>query len=289
MSVTSAFEKWAKGFSGCDGGNLKGDVWFCGIEWGLGKDHPIDEELKADRSKPPQEYRSPEEILKYPNVGIRLIKLITAMRGGSVQEYSRIAFETPFPFHKQSQYFKLNLFPVACKDTQAPWTEALKEATGFPTKAECLQWCRRNRFPEMRFWVEKGKPKLIVGFGARWEADFRKAFGFGASKGTTETVEGQKLIWMQNDDSILAIIPFLGWQGGLLNRDDSIQAFGKRLAQILIAKHFQRAVSQVYFPPNESLSHGSSYPTVSGSPLIVGFNPWALPTAIEFVHCVDVF
>jgi hypothetical protein len=234
MSVTPAFEKWAKGFSGCDGGNLKGEVWFCGIEWGLGKDHPIEEELKVDRSAVPQEYRSPEEILKYPNVGVRLIKLITAIRGGSVQDYHRVAYETPFPFDRQSQYFKINLFPVACKDTRAIWGEALKANTGFPTKADCLQWCRQNRFPEMRGWVEKGKPKLIVGFGARWEPDFRNAFGFTTAKGSTETIEeGLNLVWMRIGKTTLAIIPFLGWQGGLLSRDHSIQAFGKRLGVIL--------------------------------------------------------
>lgn len=126
MGVTPAFERWSKGYSGCDGGNLKGEVWFCGIEWGLGKEHPIDEELKVDRSKVPQEYASSEVILKYPNVGIRLIKLITAMRGGSVQNYDYVARETPFPFHKRSQYFKLNLFPVACKDTHGPRRSRLR-------------------------------------------------------------------------------------------------------------------------------------------------------------------
>lgn len=86
----------------------------------------------------------------------------------------------------------------------------------------------------MRAWVNKGKPKLIVGFGARWESDFRNAFGFTAAKGNMEIIEeGLNLIWMQNGKTTLAIIPFLGWQGGLLSRDQSIQAFGKRLGAIL--------------------------------------------------------
>ena len=34
--ITKDFERWALGFSGCDGGNPNGSVWLCGIEFGGG-------------------------------------------------------------------------------------------------------------------------------------------------------------------------------------------------------------------------------------------------------------
>src|SRR3990172_9532296 len=66
LNVTPEFEKWARGFSGCDGGNPKGSIWLCGIEWGLGKEHSLEEELRTPVSEPPQIYKSSEDVLKSP-------------------------------------------------------------------------------------------------------------------------------------------------------------------------------------------------------------------------------
>jgi hypothetical protein len=232
MSGTPAFEKWAKGFSGCDGGNLNGEVWFCGIEWGLGKEHFIWDEMKTDCTSPPQEYKSAEENLSY-QLNRKLMKLIAAMKGGSVSEYRNIAYNNPFPFHRKSNYFKLNLFPVACRSTSAEWTEELKVATGFSTKAQCLQWCRYNRFPTMRGWVEEGSPKLLVCYGSSYKDDFKEAFGFTGAKEYRETIEGLNLVWMRKKKTTLAIIPFLNFQKGLLNSDHLVGAFGKFLGTLL--------------------------------------------------------
>lgn len=106
-NVSPDFATWAKGFSGCNGGNLHGAIWACGIEWGTGKDHEISRELRDNVSNPPQIYRSLEDIIRYP-YGIKLIKLITAM--GLPGRYTN-----QFPFHPKSQFFQLNLFPIAFK------------------------------------------------------------------------------------------------------------------------------------------------------------------------------
>jgi hypothetical protein len=36
LKPKTEFTKWAKSLSGCDGGNLKSEYYFCGIEWGTG-------------------------------------------------------------------------------------------------------------------------------------------------------------------------------------------------------------------------------------------------------------
>jgi hypothetical protein len=231
MNVTQDFEKWAKGYSGCDGGNLHGSVWFCGIEWGTGTDHDLKAELRDSVSEPPQKYRALQDVLRDPisgkshPYGVRLIKLITAMRLPA-------GYSEPFPFHRRSQFFKLNLFPVAFKEVDPQlWIDKYQTATGLATRDSYVQWCRENRFPQMRSWVEKGKPKLIVGIGAGKERkpDFKGAFGFTDAQENEETIEGKKLVWMRNGKAILAIIPFLGYQNGLLNSDQLVQTFGERL------------------------------------------------------------
>jgi hypothetical protein len=232
MDSTQDFEKWAKGFSGCDGGNLSGSVWFCGIEWGAGEQHDLEKEVIESVSEPPQIYDTPDVILKYP-YGIKLLKLITAMRGNAVSDYLNVADETPFPFHRDSDSFKLNLFPVAFKNVDPRlWVEKYSAITGIRTIEAYLEWCRKNRFPAIRSWMQRGEPKLVVGVGRSNESDFRMAFGFNGRE-NVETIEGLKLVWLSNGKSILSVIPFLGYQRNLLNSDRLLQAFGKRLGGFL--------------------------------------------------------
>src|SRR2546428_1622269 len=159
MNVTRDFERWATAFSGCNGGNLHGAIWFCGIEWGTGKDHEIGEELRKNVSKPQQIYQSLEDISKnaatgklYP-YGVKLIKLIRAMRLSD-------DYTTPFPFHRQAQFFQLNLVPIAFKevDTQLG-IDRHRMATGLPARDAHVQRGREYRLPQMRSWVQHGNPK----------------------------------------------------------------------------------------------------------------------------------
>jgi len=46
-------------------------------------------------------------------------------------------------------------------------------------------------------WVEKAKPKLIVGVGRSRKADFKAAFGFTDARETDETIVGRKLVLMR--------------------------------------------------------------------------------------------
>ena len=41
--VTEEFKKIAVSFAGGDGGNPKSEVWFCGLEWGIGDEASPDD------------------------------------------------------------------------------------------------------------------------------------------------------------------------------------------------------------------------------------------------------
>ena len=43
MMVTEDFKKVAVSFAGGDGGNPNSDVWFCGLEWGIGDEASPDD------------------------------------------------------------------------------------------------------------------------------------------------------------------------------------------------------------------------------------------------------
>lgn len=236
MNVTPEFERCAKSFSGCDGGNLKGSSWLCGVEWGMGVKHVLEEQLKKPDTKSPQVYKTPEDALKGPSgrpfpVNLMFLKLISAMRGRPVEDWRSIAYEKPFPFHRRSDFFKLNLFPIAFNNREAPWTDDEKKLTGLATKAEYYEWCRENRFPRIRSWVKRGRPRLIICVGLEDQLDYQKAFGLGGVV-NSERIEGVRLVWMSDGRAIFAVVPYPSSQSGL-NSNKRIQAFGKRLRDIL--------------------------------------------------------
>ena len=136
-----------------------------------------------------------------------------------------------FPFHRESDFFQLNLYPIAFRKVDSHlWVDKYKAATGLSTRDEYLEWCRRNRFPEIRSWMERGRPKLIVGVGSSFQDDFRTAFGFHGGE-NEENIEGRTLAWMSNGSTFLAVIPFLGQFQ--LDSDRRLQAFGHRLGALM--------------------------------------------------------
>lgn len=240
MNATPQFQTWAQGFAGCDGGNLNGSIWFCGIEWGTGKDHHLQTEMLTDVSQPRQLYQSGEDVLRDRVSGRRyqlnerLLKLIAAINGQPIAEYKSLASENPFPFHRNSDYFKMNLFPIAYRSlNDRTWSEDYAVATGIATLAGYLDWCKHHRFPRIRSWMERSNPRLIICYGMLSKVDFHDAFG-GSEPWQTEQISALPLLWKLTNagKTRLAIIPFLRPGRGVLSSAEQLQAFGQRLAAL---------------------------------------------------------
>lgn len=135
--MTSAkFERWALGFSGCDGGNPKGCVWLCGLEWG--GDETKETFSFTDVSRPSAINPKDETFLKYP-YNWRAMKLLAALNGAPPTESYTDFFRRQSCFASNSDYFKLNLYPISFKTTShSRWTKWLEKETGFATKQEYL-------------------------------------------------------------------------------------------------------------------------------------------------------
>ena len=245
MSAKKEFSRWALGFSGCDGGDIGSPeeraIWVCGIEWGGGHD-PY--ELKKDMANtsiatiPPEGYKKWDENLNY-NFNIRIMKLLGAINGYSVYKsrnnnYKDFAKEIR-PFIKGSKgYFKLNLYPIAFKNTNATlWRKEYYNLTGFTEKKDYMSWCRKKRFPRIREWVAKYKPRLILCFGKSYKEDFKLAFADEDSKFRCINVDDKKLYWCVNaDGAIVVILPFVIGRYGL-NKDCLIQKAAEEIAKLL--------------------------------------------------------
>lgn len=237
----AVFRRWCLGFSGCEGGDLGRPqhpaIWVCGIE--PGGPHAVDAHAlamhiaQADVAQPALGYDDWRENLS-GSFRRRIAKLLTALHGEPVADYRRFA-EQYRPFTQGSHGFcRLNLYPVGFADTDlARWDASFAQLSGFARKADYLAWCDQHRLPAMRRWARASRPRLVVGLGKSYAAQFCAAFLDPDTAITQENMVGKSLSWgVNHDSSMLAIVPFLTSPSGL-QADATIQAFGLRLRELL--------------------------------------------------------
>lgn len=236
------FKKWASGFSGCDGGDIgtKGNpsIWVSGLEWGGGHDQEaLKADIEADMEISPSGYESASANRAYI-FNRQTLKLLTAIDGKPVSEYIDWN-EEKAPFTQGSKgYFKMNLFPIAFKDTgHQRWLDDFSEVTGFSNKQQYLDWCRSVRFQNIQSWVTKFCPKLILCFGKTYINDFAAALKDGTPNFTKMPILNRELSWTRTSDGVLiAVCPFPVNRYGL-NSDVLLQAFGERIRQLMVGAH----------------------------------------------------
>lgn len=251
MTNNEKFSKWALGYSGCDGGDIgtpeKPSLWFCGIEWGGGYPNNVEELIKIfsqNVEKPPKghedwideqgkHHQAWEVNLDYI-YNRQCMKLLSAFEGGNVEDYKKFAKEKK-PFTEESYgYFKINLYPLAFKNTSSfHWKDGFSDATGIETKNDYIQFIRNNRFPVMYSWVKQHRPKVIICTGKTYENDFISAFSDEKIQLTTEIIGERNMQWGVNTfGTIIFIIPFMVNRYGL-NKNETIQKFGERMKAIM--------------------------------------------------------
>lgn len=234
--VTQRFSDWAMSFAGCDGGDLgtkeRPATWICGIEWGGGHDpKKLESHLSDGPQKPCLGYESWTENLAYI-FNWQTMKLLSAINGGSVENYKVFA-ENVRPFVKDSSgFFKMNLFPFAFPNTDVShWSSEFSSITGFATKSDYLGWCRAHRLTLISTWTKEHQPSLVVGLGKTYRDDFGVAFG--VSKWSEEFVEQHQISWARNESgSLVVVLPFMVNRNGL-TRNSAIQSVGQRIAVLL--------------------------------------------------------
>ena len=166
------------------------------------------------------------------------LKLISVLRGGQASDF-RATAENVRPFVAgNNRYFKLNLYPIAFKDTShAKWLTGFSEITGFARKEDYIEWCRANRFPVLRQWAEKYHPKLIICFGKTYIDDFKLAFVGNKCPHEQALLCGKELSWFRaNFHTLVAVCPFPVNRYGL-NSNASLQAFGDKLRALSDHEH----------------------------------------------------
>ena len=237
ISANIEFSEWAKGYSGCDGGNIKGSIWFCGIEFGGGH---TEESLVFEKQEiPPYVDESYREEFKTYQYNWKILKIYSTLVGGNPANYKKIYRESR-AFDKDSDVFKMNLYPIAFHNESSElWKEWHYRKTGLPTKHLYQAWCQVERFPVIRSWIKENKPRAIICTGTTYLREFVLAFDgiehlFRPLN--QESLIGGGLYWIpiNQGQTILFVTPFLG-QGGLKS-DVQIESHASKIRDICIEK-----------------------------------------------------
>ena len=213
--------------STCDGGDpgspLDPSVWLFGIEPGW----RLEDEAASEVPSPEAEERLEEYSIDLQlqwRFNQQAFKLLAAIEGGSPDDYREFAKRAQ-PFACSSKgYLKGNLFPIPFNKV-GDWDEAAIAMTGFATKDEYHSWVRAVRLPILKAWIERCRPRLLIGSGISHLGDFLAIAGADESPDafTFEVNGHSKRVFISKSGVVpVAIVPHLS--GGIhsLNSNQSI-------------------------------------------------------------------
>ncbi|WP_198288730.1 DNA translocase FtsK [Pandoraea sp. B-6] len=222
-------------FVGCDSDELAAgtpsapSIWLFGIEHGTYKS----QHDGADPTSGSDEYSIGLQ-RKWP-YNQKAFKLLAAMKGFSVANWSEFA-ETHQPFVRGSRgYFKGNLYPFACHDV-GHWPQDAADETGIADKREYQAWCRDHRLPAIRSWVEEYQPEVFIGVGIGYRADFASAV-FDDLVTLNESVisarnQTRRVFHQSAGRKKLVVVPHFSSPSGL-NSDALLQRTGEFIADLV--------------------------------------------------------
>lgn len=214
------------------------DIWICGYEFATHSENESDLEFNELPSPPyvgGRHWTNRQDFLK-SQYNLKALKLLMALENKEVSlEGSKAFFNEHSCFDCNSNYFKLNIFPIGFPNTKhGNWPDWMTSKTGFSRKAEYLHWCSEHRFPVLRSWVSHYSPKLIICTGTKSCGEFQSAFGTGNEEVfTTEAADKQiKYFVTNNNRTLVAVTYFLGGPYGLIS-DKQLALTGKKLSELL--------------------------------------------------------
>ncbi len=238
MAVGKSFESLALSFYGCDGGNLRSKIWFCGLEWG--------DDLNWKEGKEGQElvtimkdsgYGDSEENLRDFSQNISWkYGFIDAVTTGVNQkicwfinyyfgidmsdsyQYDDFVVENKICFNDPDGIgFKMNLFPLNSPEHDHDWDENRARFSGFFARKAYEEWCEVHRGAFFQKLVRENNPEVIIATGKTSLLKFVRFFGAEAiplqeASLNEITISYCKLPYC---DTLLIITPFFGGPSGI--------------------------------------------------------------------------
>jgi len=218
-------------FIGCDGGDVGSpahpSIWLVGIEHGTF--NSIHDSPDSGQECQDEDY-SVKIQLGWP-YNRNAFKLLAALEGQAIDSYREFAMSRRI-FEKGSEgYFKGNLYPYASRRV-SEWSDAAQRSTGMD-KRDFQIHCERQWFPVIRSWVERYRPRLVIGVGNSFKRQFSQAILGQALSFETEKFSvnghGKRLNFATHDGTLLAVVPHISGSSMGLNSDVSLQEAGARI------------------------------------------------------------
>lgn len=225
-------------FTGCDSDELQAgsksnpSIWLLGLEHGTF--NSIHDKNRSSQIVDDQDYSI--ALQKTWPYNRSAFKLLSAMHTGyGIDKHEQFA-EDFQPFVKGSTgFFKGNLYPVPCHAVK-DWEEEAQKVSGASTKEEYLDWCRSERLPVIKKWVEEYSPKVIIGVGITNRHEFSSAV-FGEEVPLAEEViaingHRKRIFHHVQGEKRLVVIPHFSGRYGL-NSNASLQQAGEFISSLL--------------------------------------------------------
>jgi hypothetical protein len=222
----------------CDGGDAGSpeapSIWLLGLEPGWSAADQK-RENEAGTTALGQSATYSVELQFSMRFNCRAFKLLAALHGEEPKTYVDFA-ERMRPFEKGCiGYFKGNLFPEPCTNIRS-WDDKLRLATGFDSKVDYQKWMRKVRFPIVRLWIERCRPKLVICSGLAHLHDFLTV---------TQTDDAPEPYWfvinghskrmhVATSGAVpIAVIPHLTGGKNGLNSDEAIARVAEHIRSVL--------------------------------------------------------
>lgn len=218
-------------FIGMDGGNIKSDLWFCGIEFGASLDEMEEYYSKAVKYNKVENleipYRDDYQGRFMKSDFDRKLALIYLNLFCKPVNHEKDEIERILKcelYNKNSNIFKLNLFPLAKTDTG--WNTAI-ETELHKSKDEYYGSLFENRVSFIKELVERFAPKTILCFSTKEHSEYfidaffenKRSINYIRDFIILEKGKKARIKILCDKNLKVIIIPFLG-RGNLASYDD---------------------------------------------------------------------
>lgn len=227
--------------AGCEGGNISGNNWLFGIEYG-GKatvEHYHNPKInKGHKSRGRGEIGT--FINKYP-YNQRIAKLEAVIHGWKIEDYTRFAIEVGMA-SKEGEYYLGNLGAIGFRYDDEESFRPIGEFLGLASKKELKEIEIGIRSPIFRGWLVEYNPNCICCFGTSNGSRFTQVFT--GEKAYADHWSKLDRSWYYHDvinqgKTNLFILPHPSAGGGWgLSSHHKIQTFGDMIRKTMITGGF---------------------------------------------------
>ncbi|KOE62848.1 hypothetical protein [Aggregatibacter actinomycetemcomitans] len=216
--ITDKFKDTALSFAGCDGGNLKSDVWFCGLEWGGEQKNTLDPAIDENSVYSWSHEDFDGSWLAQYNQKICWFLWYFYSLEWNNGENSEVFVKHHHILYNQQENgigFKMNMLPIGFPNrNNIDWNETLQKLTGLKSFNEYREWCVIHRGKFFRNAVRKYQPKVIICTGIT-ETDRFIRFFTAEEEYETVMTEQFKFHYAKFENTLICVVPFFGGANGI--------------------------------------------------------------------------